>query len=358
MSVKEPSIHANQAKPLVVGIEFDQIRFTTALVDDNARVIVTLQGETPQRTTRAVAAALSQSILDLAASKQRGDSPIVAIGLSVAGAVDPPTGRVSVDGLKGWTRVALREMLEGNLGDSGHDIRVPLHQKRARAGVADSSHPAISVHRRATAFAAAESWCGAAHGRNNVVYLSVGDEIEAGIMAGGQALEGAGGHAGAAGWLTVGGGFNAEYETSGCLSAEATTKAMTRRAIEGWGGEGKSMLGGLIKADASRLDAATILRAARGGDKLALKVVRDTCHWLGRGAANLISILNPDAVVIGGELGVGLKPYLDDVREEARRWAAPEAARHCRIASASAGNQAGVIGAARLALLQAGHKAG
>ena len=118
------------------------------------------------------------------------------------------------------------------------------------------------------------------------------------------------------------------------------------------------MLGGLIKADASRLDAAMILRAARGGDKLAVKVVRDTCHWIGRGAANLISILNPDALVIGGELGVGLKPFLDDIREEARRWAAPEAAKQCRIVSASAGANAGVIGAARLGLLQAGLKAG
>jgi glucokinase len=353
VSVKEPSTQARQARPLIIGIEFDYARFAAALVDQNARVVATVLGETPQRTTRAVVAALSKSILDLAASKQRGDSPIVAIGLSVLGVVDPPTGRVSMAGLKGWTRISLREMLEESLNDSGHDVRSPLHQTQARAGVTVSAHPAITIHRRVTAYARAESWCGAARGRNNVVYLSVGDEIEAGILAGGHALEGAGGHAGAAGWLTVGGGFNAEYETNGCLSAEATTKAMTRRAIEAWSGEGKSMLGGLIKADASRLDAATILRAARGGDKLAVKVVRDTCHWLGRGAANLISILNPDALVIGGELGAGLKPFLDDVREEARRWAAPEAARQCRIVSASAGNYAGVIGAARLALLQA-----
>ncbi|MEO6724145.1 MAG: ROK family protein [Blastocatellia bacterium] len=358
MPVKDLSSHVHQDKPLVIGIEFNQAGISTALVDENARVIAALQTVTPQRTTRAAIAAMAQSILELATSKQRGDSPIAAIGISVTGIIDPPTGRVSIPGFKGWTRVAVREMLIERLDESGHDIRISLRRKQARAEASVSAHPAIAIHSRAAAFAAAESWCGAARGRNNVVYLSVGNDIEAGILANGRALEGASGNAGAAGWLTVGGGFNAEYETSGCLSAEATINAMTRRAIEAWGGEGSSMLGGLIKADASRLDAATILRAAGGGDKLAVKVARDTCHWIGRGVANLISILNPDALVIGGELGVGLKPFLDDIREEARRWAAPEAAKQCRIVSASAGANAGVIGAARLAMLLLGSKAG
>lgn len=350
--VKDLSSNNLPDKSLVVGVEFDQNGISTVLVDENAHVIASLQAVTPQRTTRAAIVAVAQSILDLATLKQRGDSPIIAIGISVAGIVDPPTGRVSIPGFKGWTRVAMREGLIDRLNESGHDIRFSVRQKQARAELAISAHPAIAIHPRAAAFAAAESWCGAARGRKNVVYLSVGNDIEAGILANGRALEGASGNAGAAGWLTVGGGFNAEYETSGCLSAEATMKAMTRRAIEAWGGEGSSMLSGLIKADASRLDAATILRAARGGDKLAVKVARDTCHWIGRGAANLISILNPEVLVIGGELGVGLKPFLDDVREETRRWAAPEAAKLCRIVSASAGANAGVIGAARLGWLQ------
>jgi len=340
------------AKPCVIGIEFNQVQITAILVDESARVVESLQLETPLRTTRAAIAALSKSILDLAASKQRGDSPIVAIGLSVAGLIDPPTGRVSVPGLTGWTRVALREMLEKSLSDSGHDIRLPLHQKRARAALAESSHPAISIHARASASAAAESWCGSARGKNNVVYLSVGAEIEAGLLADGRALVGAGGQAGAAGWLAVSEHFKAEYETNGCLSAEAAMKAMARRAIEEWDGKGSSMLGGLVKADASQLDAATILRAGRGGDKLAVKVINDTCRWLGRGVANLISILNPEVVVIGGEVGSALKPFLDSIREEARRWAAPNAARQCRIVGASVGEKASALGAARLALLR------
>lgn len=364
MPVKESSteisarIRQSEAKPLAVGIEFDQARITAVLLDENARLIAERQTETPQRTTRATVAALSKSVLELAASKERGDSPIIAIGLAVPGVIDPPSGRVTIVGMKGWTRVPLSQMLEESLDESGHDIRTPIHEKRARAQHTVSAHPLITIHSRVAANAAAESWHGAARGKTSVVYLSIGAEFEVGILANGRPLMGASGNAGAAGWMAVGENFRDEYETNGCLAAEAAIKAITRRAIEGWDGQTNSMLSSVIQQDVSQLDAATVIRAARGGDKLAVKVIGDTCRWIGRGVANLISTLNPEVVVIGGELGLPLKAFLDDVREESRRWAAPEAARQCRIVSATVGEKAAVIGAARLALTQALPKEG
>lgn len=362
MPVKEisPRTHhadARQAdaEPLIIGIEFTQTEITAALVDENARVIAERNIETPQRTTRAAIAALARTVIELAAAKEREKSPLVGIGLSVAGVIDPATGRVSIPGWKGWTRVALGQTLEEHLNDSGHDIRTPVTEKRGRAAHATSAHPVITISSRASAIAAAESWHGAARGKSNVVYVSIGADIEAGILINGRALTGADGQAGAAGWLALGDHFKGEYEATGCLTAEATINSLTRRAIEGWDGQGSSMLGGLIKADASQLNAATILRAARGGDKLAVKVVNETCRWIGRGIANMISLLNPEAIIIGGELGLALKPYLDEIREESRFWAAPEAARRCKIVNASIGEKAVVIGAARLAWLKAGN---
>lgn len=362
MPVKEISPRTHQidarqadAKPLIIGIEFTQTEIIAALVDENARVVAERKLGTPQRTTRAAIAAVAQTVLELAASKERDRSPLAAIGLSVAGMIDPPTGRVSIPGWKGWTRVALGQVLEEHLNDSGHDIRMPVTEKRGRAAHSSSAHPVITISSRASAIAAAESWHGAARGKSNVVYVSIGADIETGILINGRALAGANGQAGAVGWLALSDHFKGEYAANGCLSAEATINALTRRAIEEWGGQGSSMLGGLIKADASQLTAATILRAARGGDKLAVKVVNETCRWIGRASANLISILNPEAVVIGGELGLALKPYLDEIREESRRWAAPEAARHCKIVNSGVGEKAVVIGAARLAWLKAGN---
>ena len=112
MPVKEISPRTHQidarqadAKPLIIGIEFTQTEIIAALVDDNAGIVAERKLETPQRTTRAAIAAVAQTVLELAASKERDCSPLAAIGLSVAGVIDPATGRVSIPGWKGWTRV-------------------------------------------------------------------------------------------------------------------------------------------------------------------------------------------------------------------------------------------------------------
>ncbi len=341
-----------EPKPLVLGVELNSTQISIALVDNQARLIAERRFATPQRTTRATISAIAQTLTELAASKERETSPIAAIGVSVAGLVDPSTGRVSIDDLKGWTRVALGQLLEESLDESGHDIRTTSAEKRARAHHVLSGHPPITICSQMASLATAESWNGAARGKTNVVFLSISTDIKAGILADGRVLTGATGVAGAAGWLAVGRELKHEYEANGCLSAEATIASLTRRAVEENTGYDGSMLGGLIQSGAD-FDTATILRAARGGDKLAIKVVGDTCRWLGRGVANLVSTLNPEAVVIGGEFGAMLKPFLDDVREETRRWAAPEAARQCRIVAASVGENAAVIGAARLAWLKA-----
>jgi predicted NBD/HSP70 family sugar kinase len=70
-------------------------------------------------------------------------------------------------------------------------------------------------------------------------------------------------------------------------------------------------------------------------------------------AANLISLLNPEAIVIGGELGLALRPYYNEIRREARRWSEPTSGRNCRIIPSTLGRSAVLIGAARLAWQEA-----
>lgn len=346
----------SQVSPLTIGIAFDYAKIVAALVNGNGRAVESHETSTPQRTTRAAAAEITKMIGALGASQSRARSPINAIGFSVAGLVDPATGRVSIPeskGPKGWTRVALLQMIEEGLNDAGFDIRTPPDERRARAKHSDSAHPAMVINPRAAAMAAGEAWVGAARGKNNVVYLSIGEDVEAGVIAGGRVVQGAAGLAGAAGWLALSEDFKPEFESRGSLAAEASAGALKRRAIEHWDGSAKTVIGHMIKDDVAHLDDATIIRAARGGDALARRSVNETCRWIGRGVANLISILNPDAVVIGGSVGLLLESYLDDIQEEAGKWAAPAAARQCRIVNATLGEKAALIGAARLAFLKA-----
>jgi glucokinase len=338
----------NEAPRMTIGVGFDHARIAAALVDDAGRIAAERRAAMPSRTTRAAVAEMTRLILELAAAPERGASRIHSIGFAADGLVDPLTGRVTMAALKGWTRVPVAALVDAALDEAGHDIRTPSTQKHARAERAASPHPAMAVHSRPPAMAAGEAWRGAAKGKGNVVYVSLDAAIAVGIIVEGRVLRGAGGVAGQAAWMALTPEFKPEYETRGCLAAEADPDALARRALEGWSGIADSLLGGLIKSDPMAIDAVMLLRSAQGGDDLAARVVHETCGWIGRGIANLISILNPDAVVIGGELGALLKPHLDAIRDEARRWAHPEAGRACKIVSATLGEQAIVLGAARL----------
>src|SRR5262249_28430748 len=99
-----------QAPSLVIAIQFDHSRIVPALIKQHGRPVEEREIATPRRTTRAAALEVAKMIVALAVSQSRARNHINAIGLSLAGLVDPATGRVSIPGLKGWTRVALRQM--------------------------------------------------------------------------------------------------------------------------------------------------------------------------------------------------------------------------------------------------------
>src|SRR5215475_6753989 len=172
-TVKETSkaISRTPVLSIAIAIEFDRKKINAALVNENGRIVEERESATPQRTTRAAAAEMTKMIVDLAVSQARAGSALNAIGFSVAGLVDPPTGRVSIPELKNWTRVALLQMIGEGLKGAGIDIRIPPDEKRARANHSGSAHAEIVLIWRVAAMAAGEAWAGAARGKNNVVYL-------------------------------------------------------------------------------------------------------------------------------------------------------------------------------------------
>lgn len=321
---------------------------TAALINERGRVLAQLQSELKSQTTRTLVPALARLLVELAHAEARGAAVISAIGLSVSGLIDPATKRVTSEAWK-WTRVPLGQLVETALDEVGYDIRQPAAANHARAETRASGHPPISVHPYLAALAAAESWVGAARAKRHVIYLNLDDAIECGILLDGRALLGADGLAGAVSWLAVAETFKNDYAAQGCLKSEAGQGALVRRTLEEYSGEAHTMLGSLISETPQQLTPELIVRAARGGDKLALHVVTNHCHSMARGLANLISLLNPEVVVLGGTFGKALDPFLDEIRAETRRWAAPAAGRACHILGASVSQNAELIGAARLA---------
>jgi glucokinase len=93
-----------------------------------------------------------------------------------------------------------------------------------------------------------------------------------------------------------------------------------------------------------------VVEAARGGDESARGAIEETARWLAMGIANLISALNPQMVVLGGGLMQADDLFLEPVRRWVVEWAQPVAVKQARIEVTRLGEDAGVLGAARIAL--------
>lgn len=191
-------------------------------------------------------------------------------------------------------------------------------------------HLPIAVDSDRAGYVLGEAWLGAARGLRDVAFVAVGTGIGVGILSDGRVLAGAHGIAGAAGWFALDPVWNEGYAAMGCWEAEAAGPAIARRF--------------------GAADALAVVGAARAGDARALAVLDRAARYTGMGVANLISLLNPEAVVLGGGVVQGAGDLmLERILAECRRWAQPIAARQCRIELTQLGEDAGVVGAARLA---------
>jgi glucokinase len=201
------------------------------------------------------------------------------------------------------------------------------------------------------ATALAESWCGAAVGARHVVTLGVGRHVIAGAMVDGTLLRGAHGSAITIAWLAVNPVERDDYRRFGGLEAEISAAGIVRRFVWRIKAGDHSTIEAQVGGDLSRVTVDHVLDAARANDGVSVSVVRDTVRYVGLAVANLVTILDPEWVVLGGLLpSVG--DLLEPVRHECHRRLPPTHAERLRLVTSTLGDDAVAIGAARAALLE------
>lgn len=199
----------------------------------------------------------------------------------------------------------------------------------------------------------AETWVGAAKGARHAICLWIGDRVFAGLQLDGQPWAGAHGFAGSAGWLALNPVERQDYRRFGGLAAEVSNSGIARRLS--WriqSGDRSAVLERAGGLDA--ITAAHVFEGARSGDGLALSVVRDTAKYIGMAIANLASAVDPEFVVLGGDLAAAGDLLLEPMQQECSRWLPTSILPVLRIELSTLGANGVAIGAARQAALQVG----
>jgi glucokinase len=194
----------------------------------------------------------------------------------------------------------------------------------------------------------AEAWVGAARGTRHAVVLNIGERVFAGILLDGRFWGGAHGLAGSAAWLALNPVERQDYRKFGSLAAEVSNKGIARRLS--WRIQAGDSSAVLERAgDLESITAAHVFEGARSGDGVSISVVRDSAKYIGMAVANLATCLDPEIVVLSGEVAGAGDLLLEPVRQECARRLPPGMMEQVRVEMSPLGDDGVAIGAARLA---------
>jgi predicted NBD/HSP70 family sugar kinase len=198
------------------------------------------------------------------------------------------------------------------------------------------------------AAALAEAWIGAAKGVQDVVFFAASDRTSAGILRDGVPVTGARGRAAMVGWLALNPVEREDYRKIGCLETEVASGGVVRRLIWRVKAGDRSQVQDLVGEDLNAITVDQVLDAARAGDGVAISVIRDTAKYLGMAAANLVLVVDPTTLVLGGVMASASDLLLEPIRVEIGRRLPRSMFDALAIVPAELGADAAAIGAARL----------
>jgi glucokinase len=210
--------------------------------------------------------------------------------------------------------------------------------------------PAI-VENDANAAAVGEMWQGAGRRYSHLVCVTLGTGVGGGIILDGKLWRGVDGSAGEIGHIGVDpfAGVPCTCGSRGCLEVYASATAIVRMTRETQPRYPASIL---HKVDT--LTSERIYEAGLQGDELALEVLRRMGVYLGIGLASLVNLLNPEIIVIGGGVSYGWELFEKHMNQQVRERAFTLPAQRVKITRAECGDDAGLLGAARLAFTREG----
>lgn len=309
-----------------VGIDLGGTKIALGRVDEEGRMLEMLRLETRSGSGPGdIIERMEKGVEKLI----QGGGEIAGLGIGVAGQIEHETGRVIFAPNLDWRNVPLRSELEKKLGlyvTVTNDVRAALWGE----------------------------WIfGAGRGARDLLCIFVGTGIGGGIVSGGSVLEGCSNTAGEVGHITVDlHGPLCSCGNRGCMEAIAGGWAISKRAKEmvrdnpTAGGAILKMAGGNIEDISAR----AVIQAFYAGDPMALGIIDAAAEALCAGISSLVNALNPCRIVLGGGIIEGMPELVSRIEQAVRENTLDAASKKLTIFPSQLGTDAGVIGAAMLAM--------
>jgi glucokinase len=324
----------------VIGVDIGGTKTAAALLRGRlpqAAPGAPIAGETPEiidrftvltdvSSTRACLDGLMACLADLV----HGSGRVEGIGVGVASTVDFPAGHVVESVNLPLVDVPLRDLLQQRFG-------VP-----------------VAIDNDATAAAIGEHAFGAGEGALEMLMLTLGTGVGGGIICGGRPYRGFSGAAAELGHIIIdmnGRKCPANCPNHGCLEAYVAGPAMAAAAASAAEAEPASALGRALAAGHA-VDSRLLFRLGHEGDSCAVAALAHLGEYLGAGLVTLVNIFNPEVIVIGGGAAAAGDLLLRPARSVLQARGSRPARDQVRVVPAALGPDAGVIGAAALALCE------
>ena len=312
-----------------IGVDVGGTKVAAGLVDSSGNVLSMTR--TPMKANGTAQEGLDsvrKAVDTLLRDSDSGD--VRAIGICSPGPLDPFTGVViNPPNLPCWHGFPLADALR-------EIYSVP-----------------VRVDNDANAAALAEAQWGAGIGYRNVFYATIGTGIGTGIIFDRKIFHGRTGAA------AEGGHNSIDYQgprcgcgKPGCIEVLAAGPAIGLRARKALTDSGaKSAMLDLVNGDIQKVTAEIVGEAHRSGDALAASVLRETLHMLAVWFGNIVDLLEPDVMIIGGGVSMMLSPMFPELIAEIPKFCINPRASEIPLLHARYGQDAGIAGAAALCTL-------
>ncbi|HLK31942.1 MAG TPA: ROK family protein [Terriglobales bacterium] len=321
---------ASDATGLLIGVDVGGTKVAAGVVDQNGAIL--RQTRVPMAATGSASAGLAcviSAIRNLGGNRKSLALPdaVQGIGVCAPGPLDPHTGVIiNPPNLPCWRDYPLAAQIS-------QTFRLP-----------------VRVDNDANAAALAEARWGAGRGYRNVFYATIGTGIGTGIVFDGHIYHGRTGAAAEGGHVSIDyRGPRCACGKPGCIEVLASGPAIARRARAKLAeSTAQSSILDLAGGNIADVSSETVAQAFAAGDGVAQELLLETIELLALWLGNMVDLLEPDVIVVGGGVAVMLSPLMENLRERLPACAINPRCREIPVVLARYGADAGIAGGAAL----------